>query len=237
MKGSNKDQDDLDALFTVDTKGSCEGLSQASRKEVARAKIFRESWRQEKGPDLGLSGFEEAKVARAAQTLENRQRQKPKANQEVFDLWSAPTKAEQWKAERADEEELVGGVGAFRVRKQPKPTPIHTPRTLHQKASRAPAVVPAHEGQSVNPGSDAYEDLACMAAAKQLEKEEKVESLERQMRPITAELRAELGEEEVAKMDEATRIQTYRKLICPGAPQPLEGESEEAGTVEASLDT
>ncbi|CAE7252720.1 unnamed protein product [Symbiodinium sp. CCMP2456] len=102
MKGSNKDQDDLDALFTVDTKGSCEGLSQASRKEVARAKIFRE-----KGPDLGLSGFEEAKVARAAQTLENRQRQKPKANQEVFDLWSTPTKAEQWNAERADEEEHV----------------------------------------------------------------------------------------------------------------------------------
>lgn len=218
MKGSNKDQDDLDALFTVDTKGSCEGLSQASRKEVARAKIFRE-----KGPDLGLSGFEEAKVARAAQTLENRQRQKPKANQEVFDLWSTPTKAERWKAERADEE-----VGAFRVRKQPKPTPIHTPRTLHQKASRAPAVVPAHEGQSMNPGSEAYEDLACMAAAKQLEKEEKVESLERQMRPITTELRATLGDEEVAKMDEATRIQTYRKLICPGAPEPLEGESEEA---------
>ncbi|CAE7909644.1 unnamed protein product, partial [Symbiodinium sp. KB8] len=61
----------------------------------------------EKGPDLGLSGFEEAKVARAAQTLENRQRQKPKANQEVFDLWSTPTKAERWKAERADEEEHV----------------------------------------------------------------------------------------------------------------------------------
>ena len=68
-----------------------------------------------------------------------------------------------------------GQLGGFRIRKQPKPTPVHTPRSLHQKVSNAPAVLPAHEGQSVNPQNEAYEDLACMAAAKELEREEEAE--------------------------------------------------------------
>lgn len=218
LKGTTKDQDDLEALFTVDTKGSFEGVSAASRRDLARQKIFRE-----KGPDLGITGSEEAKVERTMQRLANRQPEKPKGP-EVFDLWSTPTKAEQWKAEKEDAQ-----LGGFHIRKTAKPMPVHTPRSMHQKASCAPAVLPAHEGQSVNPQSEAYEDLACMAAAKELEKEEEAKVLERTRRPITAELQDALGDEAVDAMDDVTRIATYRKMFCSHeAPEQQEGESEEA---------
>eukprot|EP00913_Durusdinium_trenchii_P017283 g16253.t1 len=217
LKGSTTEQEDLEALFTVDTKGSFEGVSQASRRELARRKIF-----PEKPPKLGLTGSEEAKVERTLQRLANR-REEPKKGPEVFDLWSMPTKAEQWKAEKDDEE-----LGGFRIRKQPKPMPVHTPKTLHQQVSSAPAVLPAHEGQSVNPHNDAYEDLACMAAAKELEKEQEAKLLYRTQRPITAELKDALGDDAVNAMDEPTRIETYRKLFCADAPKQEEGETEEA---------
>lgn len=218
MKGAGKDSEDLEALFTVDTKGSFEGVSAASRRELARKKLFRE-----KAPNIGMTGSEEAKIDRTIQRLANRRPEKPKGP-DVFDLWSMPTKAEQWQAEQDDEE-----LGGFRIRKQSKPMPVHTPRSMHQKVSRAPAVLPAHEGQSVNPNNDAYEDLACMAAAKELEKEQEAKILARTQRPITAELTDALGEEAVEKMDDANRIETYRKMFCSNeAPEQQEGESEEA---------
>ncbi|CAJ1413334.1 unnamed protein product [Effrenium voratum] len=203
-------------LFTIDTKGSMEGLSQASRRELARQRLFPEKER------LGLSGSEEAKLERELQRQANWRPDGPKAP-ELFDLWSTPTPAEQWKAEKADEQ-----VGAFHIRKQPKYLPVHTPRTMHQKESKAPAVLPAHEGQSVNPNSEAYEDLACIAAAKALEKEEEAAQLERQQRPITSELRDTLGAEAVNAMDDLARLEAYRRLICPNAPEQQEGESEQA---------
>ena len=95
LKGPSKDsKDDLESLFTVDTKGSTaqllfffvaersfEGLSQApeplesllalafqrSRREMAKRKIF-----PEKKEKLGLTGSEEAKVERVVERLANR---------------------------------------------------------------------------------------------------------------------------------------------------------------------
>jgi len=104
-------------------------------------------------------------------------------------------------------------VGSFNIRTLGKPKPIYTPKTMHQKASSAPAVVPAHEGQSVNPSSDAFEDLACMAAAKQLAAEQEAKEAERHNAPITAELRDALGADVVDAMDDETKLAEYRKLF------------------------
>eukprot|EP00931_Biecheleriopsis_adriatica_P104233 TRINITY_DN78927_c1_g1_i1.p1 TRINITY_DN78927_c1_g1~~TRINITY_DN78927_c1_g1_i1.p1 ORF type:complete len:479 (-),score=133.94 TRINITY_DN78927_c1_g1_i1:85-1467(-) len=216
MKGGTGAEDDVDALFTVDTKGSCEGLSASSRREVARAKLF-----PKKGPNIGMSAYEEAKVARAGEQMQaNRKQKRPAPEPEVFDLWSLPTSAEKRRREAADDE-----VGAFHIRKRTKPAPDLIPKTMHQKASVAPAVIPAHEGQSVNPDSDAFEDLACMAAARQLEREEEAAVAERKMRPMTEALRHAV--DNLDGMDEEAKVALYRKIACSQSEQQ-EGESDEA---------
>eukprot|EP00930_Biecheleria_cincta_P029320 TRINITY_DN20409_c0_g1_i1.p1 TRINITY_DN20409_c0_g1~~TRINITY_DN20409_c0_g1_i1.p1 ORF type:complete len:470 (+),score=116.45 TRINITY_DN20409_c0_g1_i1:28-1437(+) len=218
-KGPMKDDIDTEALFTVDTKGSCQGLSASSRREVARAKLF-----PAKGPNIGMSAYEEAKIAKADSQVEaNRRQKRPAPEPTVFDLWSAPTKAEAYEKQKADQQ-----VGAFNIRTLGKPKPIYTPRTMHQKASSAPAVVPAHEGQSVNPSSDAFEDLACMAAAKQLAVEQEAKDAERRSAPITAELRDALGADVVDAMDDETKLAEYRKLFLSAdstADTPSEGSN------------
>jgi len=218
MKGkSTQEEDETDGLFTVDTKGSCEGLSASSRREVARAKIF-----PAKGPKIGMSAYEEAKISRAGDQMAANRKQKRPSAPGLFDLWSEPTPAERHRSELADDE-----TGAFKIRKKAKPKPVFTPRTMHQKASAAPAVIPAHEGQSVNPEGEAFEDLACMAAAKQLEEEEEAKRHQKHMRPMTLELESTFGAEAVAEMDEEAKVAAYRKLVIKTAEQQP-GESDEA---------
>merc|ERR1719188_1623706 len=93
------------------------------------------------------------------------------------------------------------------VRQQPLPPASRVPKTLHQKVGVAPAVLPAHEGQSVNPDGEAYEDLACMAAAKELEREQEDENLDRKLHPMNHALRQAFGADEVKAMDDETKIQ------------------------------
>lgn len=77
--------DDGDDLFTVDTKGSFEGISKKSRREIARAKIF-----PPKRGNIGFTASEEGKIARAERQVEASRRPKPQEAPEVFDLWATP---------------------------------------------------------------------------------------------------------------------------------------------------
>jgi len=106
---------DAAELFTVDTKGSLEGISATSRKELARAKLF-----PPKGPDLGLSAAEEAKVARAEGALgASRKRPRGSSEPEVFDLWAAPDPATAAKQKARAEEEAAMTV----IRRKGLPAP------------------------------------------------------------------------------------------------------------------
>lgn len=212
-KGATE-EDELSELFTVDTEGSFQGVSQASRREIARAKLF-----PPKGPNIGLSASEEGKVTRAEERLSRPAAASSKSKEpEVFDLW-APAPAKKNGATSADE-------ALSTVRRRPQAVAQNVPKTLHQKVGVAPAVLPAHEGQSVNPENTAYEDLACMAAARELEREREVEALDRRLHPVSAALRDAHGAEAVKGMDEATKIRLYRELTCSSASASTEGGAE-----------
>lgn len=204
-KGGKKkgaDDIDLDDLFTIDTKGSSEGLSRSSRREIARAKLF-----PKKGPNIGLTSTEEAKIVRAERQLEAAQRPKKPKGPEVYDLWAAPLNPH-----AAKNPALL----------QKKHLYVSKPGTTNKKEGRAPAVLPAHEGQSMNPHREAYEDLACAAAAAQLEREHEDEEIYRRMRPVTAALKDLVGPEKLAQLDEDEKLNLFRSL-----------QMKSAGTAEA----
>merc|ERR1712194_20133 len=98
--------------------------------------------------------------------------------------------------------------------------PLSTPSTA-KKVGQGPAVIPAHEGQSVNPEMNALEDLTFTAAAKALEIEREEEAQDRKMRPVTAELKDHLGDEEA-------KAAAYRELICSRTVAEA-GEEKEGG--------
>jgi len=99
---------------------------------------------------------------------------------------------------------------------------------LHQKVGLAPAVLPAHEGQSMNPQKDAYEDLTYMAAAVELEKEQEAEEVERRLRPMTAALREAVGAEKLKDMDEEEKFALYRSLVQSQAAKDAENNEGDA---------
>mmetsp|Transcript_103678 Transcript_103678/g.231588 ORF Transcript_103678/g.231588 Transcript_103678/m.231588 type:complete len:439 (+) Transcript_103678:84-1400(+) len=214
-KKDKTEEEELSELFTVDTEGSFEGVTKASRREIARNKLF-----PPKGPNLGLSASEEGKIARAEGRLARPSSASSKAKEpEVFDLWgSAPVDKNGKSAHEA----------AMTVKRRPQPVAQSVPKTLHQRVGAAPAVLPAHEGQSVNPDSSAYEDLACMAAARELEREREAEALDRRLHPISAALRDAHGAEALKGLDEETKIRMYRELTCSTATADAEGSAGEA---------
>eukprot|EP00929_Paragymnodinium_shiwhaense_P045284 TRINITY_DN23150_c0_g1_i1.p1 TRINITY_DN23150_c0_g1~~TRINITY_DN23150_c0_g1_i1.p1 ORF type:complete len:426 (+),score=166.41 TRINITY_DN23150_c0_g1_i1:124-1401(+) len=198
-----EDEEELgDEFFTVDTKGSTETLSRQARREIARAKLF-----PAKGPKLGLSAAEEAKVERAA----NWSKERRKAKEAAFDLWNAPTAP-------------VKVSKDFPAIRSAKEKPHSTPRTVGEKVGRAPAVLPAHEGQSMNPEHKAYEDLACTAAARELEREREAADLDRKIMPMTHELRDHIDAEELAKMDDETKLKKFRELTVGSALVDEDGD-------------
>lgn len=89
---------------------------------------------------------------------------------------------------------------------------VKIPGTAHTKEGIAPAVLPAHEGQSINPHREAYEELACMAAAAELERERENEDLNRKMYPMTHELRDAVGQERLNEMSEEEKMTLYRSI-------------------------
>lgn len=190
--------DEMEDLFTVDTKGSCEGLSGASRRAIARAKIF-----PPKAPNIGISAIEGAKIARAEAGMKF-SRKRPKTAPDAFDLWAEPDT----KAKRES---------GSTVRTVPQKGPSKAPKTLAKKGSAVPAVLLAHEGQSMNPESSAFEDLACMAAARELEREAEAEALDRKLHPMSFELKDAHGADAFKGMDEEAKVKAYRELSCPSA--------------------
>lgn len=204
-KKPNTDDDDVDELFTVDTAGSFDGISKSSRRELARAKIF-----PAKGPNIGMSASEELKISRAEGQLEASKRPVPPKAADVFDLWSAPAPARK----------VNESAPRLRTAKQDV---VKTPKTMHQKVGLAPAVLPAHEGQSMNPKREAYEELAFMAAAVELEKEHEAEDLHRKLRPMTAALRDAVGDDRLKDMDEEEKMQLYKSLVAEGKIAAKEG--------------
>ncbi|CAK0878064.1 unnamed protein product, partial [Prorocentrum cordatum] len=216
LKGKDGGADAAE-LFTIDTKGSFEGVSATSRREIARAKLF-----PPKGPNIGLSATEESKVSRAEGSLgAASKRARGSKEPEVFDLWAAPDPATARKQRAQAEEEA-----AMTVIRRPLTRPSKVPKTLHQKVSAAPPVIPAHEGQSMNPTEEAYEELACTAAARQLEKEAEADALERKLRPITHELRERLGQDAVKDLDDEAQMKLWRSLT---GKQSGDQEGAEAG--------
>lgn len=192
-----KGADDDGELFTVDTKGSFEGISKSNRRELARAKLF-----PPKPGNIGMSATELAKIQKAERQVEAARRPTKPEAADVFDLWGAPPASAK-----------ASNVEFKAIRPQVKnKAPCRAPGTLNQKVGIAPAVLPAHEGQSMNPHRGAYEDLACMAAATELEKEREQDELNRKMRPITHELREAVGIERLNQMDEEEKMQLYKEL-------------------------
>jgi len=140
----------------------------------------------------------------------------------LFDLWAAPAISP---AEAAAREEAEFST----VKRAAKKMPASTPKSLHQCVGEAPAVLPAHEGQSMNPDASAYEDLACMAAARHLEQEREAEAADRKMRPMTHELRDVLGAEAVSKMSDEEKVAAYRNLVCRTTTGAEDGEDATCG--------
>lgn len=210
--------DEAGDLFTIDTEGSQTHLSNKTRREIARAKLF-----PAKKANIGLSASEEMKIARAGDRAESAKsmpssytkvdyhghKQAVQAVENIFDLWTTP--AEPLKPK-------------FHC-----PPPKQAPKTLHQKVSAAPAVLPAHEGQSMNPQTESYEELLCTAAARQLEAEREDEALERKMRPVTFELRELVGAEALKKMSEEEKTKLYHELVGKRI-----AEAEEEGDVDGA---
>lgn len=206
-KKGDEDEELADEFFTIDTKGSAEGLSRSAKREVARAKLF-----PGKKPNIGMSAAEEAKVERAA----GWSKQKRAAKESAFDLWTAPTPL----AKPVSKE--------FKAIRSAKERPQSKPVTMHKKVGCAPAVLPAHEGQSMNPELHAFEDLSFTAAARELEREREAAEMDRKITPVTHELRDFIDAEELAKMDEETKLKRFRELTCKGGL--LEDEADD-GTV------
>eukprot|EP00928_Gymnodinium_smaydae_P013263 TRINITY_DN14857_c0_g1_i1.p1 TRINITY_DN14857_c0_g1~~TRINITY_DN14857_c0_g1_i1.p1 ORF type:complete len:478 (+),score=143.71 TRINITY_DN14857_c0_g1_i1:92-1435(+) len=218
---ASDEEGELDGLFTVDTSGSGEGLSAKTRREIARAKLF-----PAKGPNIGLSASEELKVARAENRLKVGAQKKPTKGPEVYDLWGADaTAAAKAKASSAS--------AAFPQIRKRKYEPVKVPGTLHKKVGVAPAVLPAHEGQSMNPDINAYEDLACTAAASFLEKEKENAALDRKMRPLTHGLKEALGADAVKGLSETDKVEKLRGLVGSAAAEGDDDDEELDGSIGA----
>lgn len=142
-----KNATQIHELFSVDTSGSCEGISRSTRREIFRKRLFPEKER------LPTSGIERKRIMQAKTAMANRQQYKrPKHNPSVFDLWE-----EKEKPPPESQRQFA-----------PRVFPVRMPNTLHQKVGKAPAVLVAGEGQSINPQKKAHDDLVNRVVIQQL---------------------------------------------------------------------
>lgn len=185
----------LDELFSIDVKGDAD-VQPLTRRAKARAKLF-----GPKEPKIPISACEEARIERAERALEVKRPEK--IEPAMVDIWSSPKAA--------------GPVKDRTVMMPAKAFPSKPPKTMHQKVGIAPAVIPAHEGQSLNPHAQAYEELVCMATAAELQHEQQESEQKRKDRPVTTELVDSLGQEKVDEMDEAARVEAWAALRQGGA--------------------
>lgn len=206
-----------DDLFTVDTAGSGEGLSKKTRRELAREKLF-----PAKEANIGLSASEAMKVAKAERKLEHARKMPNKSKPAPFDLWSTP-------AVTPASEILPAAKAEFSQLRGRKLVATKMPKTLHQKEGWAPAVLPAHEGQSMNPEANAYEELTFTAAATEMKREREEAELNRKIRPMTHELREMFDPDELNGLSEEAKVAKYRSMICK--PRDDDGNADDDGQV------
>jgi len=86
----------------------------------------------------------------------------------------------------------------------------------------------------MNPHREAYEDLACMAAAAELERERDEEELSRKMYPMRHELIDAVGHEKFKEMSEEEKMALYRKLNKNNSSGSAEGLDAEGNYLKES---
>lgn len=207
-------------LFTIDTAGDLgkEKPSSSSKKAAAKEKIA--SW---KTPRVGRSANEIAKIERAAAGTSMRESTKRKlqaeaANENVaFDVWGADASSVAPKTKRY----LHTANGHLEKRA------VKVPKTLGKRISDAPAVVAPHEGQSLNPTTGAYSDLAWSITDKEMEKQFQEQALDRKLKPVTHTLKELADPKELKGLDEKGKLALFRKLTLGAEHAEINDEHEE----------
>jgi nucleolar protein 53 len=192
-------------LFTIDTAGDLgkEKPTGASKKSAAQKKIA--SW---KIPRVGRSANEIAKIERAEAGTQMRESTQRKLKAQIdnanspFDVWAADSSAVAPKTKR----HLPSANGHLEKR------PVKVPKTMGKRISDAPAIVAAHEGQSINPAPEAFSNLEEKIVAQELEKQFQEQALDRKLKPVTHTLRELADPKELEGLDEQGKLALFRKL-------------------------
>jgi len=105
--------------------------------------------------------------------------------------------------------------------------PQRKPSTLGQKTTFAPAVcLPLNSEQSINPGQEIYDDAVMTVVAEESMKELVEANLIRRMKPMTSKLLDFYSEEELALLDEKTKIREFKRLLAEEAKFGSEGGND-----------
>lgn len=93
--------------------------------------------------------------------------------------------------------------------------PGRVPKTLAQKVSVSPAVLPPEAGHSINPASEDYAAVFTKAAEVEFEKDRVEEKQRRKSRPVTTYLTELYGKEIVSAMTPTEKLNKYIELVRP----------------------
>lgn len=214
--------DGTEELFTIDTTGDLgkKPKTYGSRKAAAQSKIL--SWKRER---VGTSANEIAKIERADAGTSMRESTKRKLKAETlnenspFDIWAVDAKAVAPKAKM----HLPASSGMLEKR------PVKVPKTLGKKISDAPAIVVPHEGQSINPSAENYDDLAFKITADEMEKQFQEQALDRKLKPVTHTLRELADPKDLEGLDEKGKLELFRRLTLGADSHEIQDNDAEQG--------
>lgn len=212
----------LEELFTIDTTGDLGKTpkTRSSTKAAAQAKIM--SWKRER---IGTSANELAKMerAKAGESMRESTKRKLKAQADSesspFDVWGVDANS------LAPNSKLHLPAASGMLEKRA----VKVPKTLGKKMTDAPAVVLPHEGQSMNPATEVYSELAFKVAADEMEKQFQEQALDRKLKPITHTLRELADPKELEGLDEQGKLKLFRKLTLGAEAAQVEDEDAQEG--------
>merc|ERR1711904_717958 len=101
--------------------------------------------------------------------------------------------------------------------------------TIGKRISQAPAIVTPAEGQSINPSSEAYSELALAITAQELEKQFQEQALDRKLKPVTHTLRELADPKELEGLDEKGKLALFRKLTLGAEKAEIKDDENEDG--------
>lgn len=214
------DMDGSLELFTVDTAGD---LGKQPKSGVAKKTAAQEKIRAWKTPRVGRSANEIAKIERTAAGTQMRESTKRKLKAEAdngnnpFDIWAVDASSIAPKAKR----HLQGADGHLEKRA------VKVPKTIGKRISQAPAIVTPAEGQSINPSSEAYSELAFAITAQELEKQFQEQALDRKLKPVTHTLRELADPKELEGLDEKGKLALFRKLTLGAEKAEIKDDENE----------